>query len=373
MARLFLIFTTICVFAASPLSFAEEAIGAPWSMFGGNPARTGIHTGPVTTTDGTVKWEIPMEINHSSSPAVGSDGTIYCGANELCGLVAFNPDGIEKWRFPVEGWLVSSPAISPDGTIIFGSKDSNIYALNPDGSTQWDVELKNGLLWTAAIGADGTIYIGGYGYFFALTPKGEIKWSYACQEIRSNAVIGTDGTIYVAGYERSSEFAEYMLAFRPNGELLWKTGIKKGYSNYDCFGSKCSMFIFSSPAIGPDGTVYHITEYEGFYAFNAKSSIPVLVANTPTLPSTLTSRPNPFNPATTITFTLPEPGMVSLAVYNLAGQRVRTLVAGHMFAGSQHVVWDGKDDNGDPVSSGVYLSRLSSGGRIATGRMLLVK
>jgi len=83
--------------------------------------------------------------------------------------------------------------------------------------------------------------------------------------------------------------------------------------------------------------------------------------------------PNPFNPTTTIKFTIPETGFVNLNVYNITGQKIRELVADIMTAGSHSVMWDGKDENGMMVSSGIYLSRLTSGVHVAAGRMLLMK
>ncbi|MFC1512281.1 FlgD immunoglobulin-like domain containing protein, partial [Candidatus Latescibacterota bacterium] len=87
----------------------------------------------------------------------------------------------------------------------------------------------------------------------------------------------------------------------------------------------------------------------------------------------LTNHPNPFNPSTTISFTLPDGGYTELAVYNMAGQRIRTLVAGELTAGVCEVVWDGRDDSGNPVSSGIFVSRLDTGDTVVTNRMTLVK
>lgn len=68
--------------------------------------------------------------------------------------------------------------------------------------------------------------------------------------------------------------------------------------------------------------------------------------------------PNPFNPATEIRFALPARGQVELRIYDLAGRRVRSLQAGMLEAGARGVVWDGRDERGRPVTSGVYLARL---------------
>ncbi len=85
------------------------------------------------------------------------------------------------------------------------------------------------------------------------------------------------------------------------------------------------------------------------------------------------NRPNPFHPRTQITFTLPVAGPVALSVYDLSGRLVRTLVAGSRPAGPQAASWDGRDERGLPVASGIYLYELTAGAERATRRMLLLK
>ncbi len=83
--------------------------------------------------------------------------------------------------------------------------------------------------------------------------------------------------------------------------------------------------------------------------------------------------PNPFNPSTTIRYTTPRTGSVSLKIYDLAGRHVRTLVDGPKTAGYHSVVWDGTDHKGRGVASGAYYYRLQAGGFEETHKMLLVK
>lgn len=91
---------------------------------------------------------------------------------------------------------------------------------------------------------------------------------------------------------------------------------------------------------------------------------PTDVAATTTVPTTLSLQPNypnPFNPTTTIRFTIPSGGgHARLDVFDLLGQRIRTLVHGHVAAGGHHVVWDGRDAFGRDVASGTYFARLST-------------
>jgi len=92
-------------------------------------------------------------------------------------------------------------------------------------------------------------------------------------------------------------------------------------------------------------------------------------------PSTIECRnhPNPFNASTTISFTLTDPSDVSLDVYNITGQKIRTLAAQRMEAGAYGIRWDGRLDTGIDAASGVYIARLHAGNAVATRRMLLVK
>jgi hypothetical protein len=87
----------------------------------------------------------------------------------------------------------------------------------------------------------------------------------------------------------------------------------------------------------------------------------------------LQNTPNPFNPTTTIRFALPEESDVTLAVYDIAGRQVATLVDGSRPAGRHSVVWDGRNEAGRPVASGVYFYRLTSNGRETERKALLLK
>ena len=78
--------------------------------------------------------------------------------------------------------------------------------------------------------------------------------------------------------------------------------------------------------------------------------------------------PNPFNPVTTIGFSLPDAQKVTLSVYNLVGQQVVTLVNKELPAGYHAINWHAEN-----MASGVYLSKLSSGGKTITQKMLLMK
>jgi len=83
--------------------------------------------------------------------------------------------------------------------------------------------------------------------------------------------------------------------------------------------------------------------------------------------------PNPFNMETNITFGLPEETQVNLAIYNILGERVRTLVTGEFDAGVHTVRWDSKDEAGNLVASGIYFYRLQTDRYAKTMKMILMK
>jgi len=83
--------------------------------------------------------------------------------------------------------------------------------------------------------------------------------------------------------------------------------------------------------------------------------------------------PNPFNPTTSIEFAIPEASQVSLEIYNLLGQRVRTLVNGYVTAGYINTQWDGLDQNGMELSSGTYIYRLKTADTNFSKKMVLMK
>ena len=83
--------------------------------------------------------------------------------------------------------------------------------------------------------------------------------------------------------------------------------------------------------------------------------------------------PNPFNPTTTISFTIPENETISLKIYDILGRNVRTLVEGGYAAGSYNIVWDATDMSGNTVSAGVYFYTIKAGSYVETKRMLFMK
>jgi hypothetical protein len=97
------------------------------------------------------------------------------------------------------------------------------------------------------------------------------------------------------------------------------------------------------------------------------------VGNVPEATKLVGNYPNPFNPSTSIQYALSEDVHVTLKVYNMLGQEMATLVDEPQAAGYRSVVWNGRNDAGGTVSSGIYIYKLSAGTFTETRRMLLLK
>ena len=175
---------------------------------------------------GSLKWKYKTTVNWTySSPAIGSDGTIYVGSGDSY-LYAIKPDGSLKWKYKTDYQISSSPAIGSDGTIYVGSYDNYLYAINPDGSLKWKYKTGGGISSSPAIDSDGTIYVGSYKYLYAIKPDGSLRWKYGTNwSIHSSPAIGSDGTIYVGSLDN------YLYAIQGESEGLADTPWPKFRNN----------------------------------------------------------------------------------------------------------------------------------------------
>jgi outer membrane protein assembly factor BamB len=206
--------------------------------------------------DGTKKWDHLTGGFIFSSPAVGADGTIYVGSGDYR-LYAMNPDGTGKWDFMTGGEVFSSPAIASDGTIYVGSNDGRLYAVNPDGTEMWNFLTGGAMHSSPAVGVDGAIYVGSFdGRVYAVNPDGTEKWSYLIGgDVVSSPAIAADGTVYV-----TSQHDARVHAVNPDGSAKW---------SYLYGGDPMG----SSPVIAPDGTIYVGTGEPEFLAFNPDGTL----------------------------------------------------------------------------------------------------
>jgi len=206
-----------------------------------------------------------------SAPAIASDGTVYVAAGAL---YAIRSDGTRKWtRFdPAPEDLRNAPVIGADGTLYFVYHNIPLTALDPDdGHTIWSLDLgvNDHVFASPAIGADGTIYVVTEpGVVHAVSPGGTRLWTfetasigYSCT-LRSSPAIDADGSLYFG--TNSGSPSSIFLALNPNGTLKW------AFEPADLPPDVPSTHfdIYSSPAIGSDGTIYFGQEFGRVYALD---------------------------------------------------------------------------------------------------------
>ena len=188
-----------------------------------------------------------------------------------------------------------------------------------------------------------------------------------------------------------------------NVYVVW-TDLRNGASNPDIFylerkngtwGTEFALVSAASdttnslqhfPGITHDGTGYTYVTWtderlpaslgknkEAFYKLGFGFVTAAPVTGTAPLTRLLRNYPNPFNPRTTIDFSLDQDAQTSIRVYDVQGRLVRQLVDSYLAAGRRSVTWDGKDDAGTSVASGVYFLRLEAGGQFSTRSVNLLK
>ncbi|MCB5276310.1 MAG: C25 family cysteine peptidase [Candidatus Cloacimonadaceae bacterium] len=119
--------------------------------------------------------------------------------------------------------------------------------------------------------------------------------------------------------------------------------------------------------LGDEGSPSQTLLLDNPYSDNQENDIPSLVT------ALNGNYPNPFNPTTTIAFSMAEAGPATLSIYNSKGQLVRQLANSEFTTGKHYLVWDGRDNGGRPVSSGLYFYRLSARHYSKTRKMILMK
>lgn len=153
------------------------------------------------------------------------------------------------------------------------------------------------------------------------------------------------------------------------------TDFGNSWSNFseDLFPAVLVMDLSVSPS---NRKIRAVTHGNGVFE---RSLLPFIVTNeqqtkTPLKDFRLSQNyPNPFNPVTKIEYSIPEPSFVTLKIYNLLGQEVRTIVANGHPAGRYKMQWDSKDNFGISVGSGTYIYVLKAGDQIKRGRMTLIR
>lgn len=171
------------------------------------------------------------------------------------------------------------------------------------------------------------------------------------------------------------------------GELTWDESNAADFDYFTVYGSNVNSIGAATvvdyrvaPAMNVAGSPYNYyfvtaTDFAGNEGRPAVVQVLTNVGGTPSsYVLSVSNHPNPFNPRTTVSFTVPARGAVTVAIYDAAGARVATLLdRAERAAGAYTLEWDGRADSGAAVSSGIYFARIDHGGASRTRKMVLLK
>jgi hypothetical protein len=338
---------------------------------------------------GTDVWEQVAKITASDSASwdrfghsisisgdyaiVGAHGNRDYGTRSGSAYV-FNrdQDGIDAWGqvtkikasdSSAEKWFGNSVSISDDYAIIGapgdnengdGSGSAYVFYRNQGGTDIWGQTAKI----TASDGARGDHF----GKSVSISGDYCIVGSYG-DDVKGYDDKGSNsGSAYVFNldYDLVDEWEQVAKVTASDGTTGDRFGNPVSISgNYAIVGA-----YYNDNDGGDLGSAYIVQTDQVPYTVSATRPIQLTLHQ---------NTPNPFNPSTTIRFSVTQASPIRLSVYNTAGQFVRTLVDGTVEAGTHKAVWDGRDSAGRNVSSGVYLYRLSSTEETLVRKMLLVR
>jgi hypothetical protein len=169
--------------------------------------------------------------------------------------------------------------------------------------------------------------------------------------------------------------SKYALNYPAFDGLPCRAGIANSLQNSGGYDVKTLWFGFSFQFIRDDAQENTIDRVHIAADVFRWMQYPVEVshAETPAAYRLNQNFPNPFNPTTSIRFDMKVKGLMTIKIYNVSGQRVRTLMDGVQDAGSHVITWDGKNSLGADVGSGIYFYKMETKGFSATKKMVLLR
>jgi len=349
----------------------DNTIGLPWPVMSDadraasaiNPLNV-VFTGPQTVADAGYYLAYASELVVTAPPAIA--GTYVVGD------ASFGPSPEES---PVSGLVVQvvdSTAPTGDGceTIVNGAALAGNIALIDRGTCTFPIKVQA----AQNAGAIGVIVVNNVagpatamaGNNPAITIPSVMVSQADGNAIKAQLANGVQATLQVSLTRR----AGMDLSGRP---LVYTPNPLQSGSSVSHFDTSARPNLLMEPSINSDlahdGVDLTLALFRDLGWFFGASPVPGAGSRW----ALRQNAPNPFNPSTEISFTLAEAGRAELQVFSLRGQNVRRLVAGSLEAGDHSVTWDGRDDSGARVPSGVYFYKLTAGDFEGMQRMVLLK
>jgi len=345
-------------------------------------------------------------------------------------LFAWNMDGSVVDGFPFEacGVIKAAPAIGDldnDGileivAVAYEETDEDLlYVIDPQGNLEpgWPVAVTYGRLSSPALGdidgdGDFEILIGGYvpgptflEKLYAFHHDGNAVTNWPVVLDHAGAAGNINSSPIIADIDGDTTSVEIIVKVYNNIFALHSDGsIVNGYPYY--LDDEGSSGTFSpSPALGDmdndgdielvfsshSGNLVFLDEEDSFFPdfefwpmfkhnrFNTGYNQPEIFTGIDDEQifnysgSSPYNYPNPFNPITNIAYSIKETGKVTIEIYNLKGQLVKLLINEVKETGDHTAIWNGKDDSGKPISSGIYFYKLKSANYTSTKKMIMIK
>jgi len=265
----------------------------------------------------------------------------------------------------------------------------------PNGDTAW-VRKFSSAGWdeahAIAIDDSGNVYVTGYSsgfgtYLDYATIKyysnGDTAWVRRYngpgnnEDAAHDIAVDKSGNVYITGYSwDSTTLDDYAtIKYYPNGDIAWITRYNGPANSGD---GATALMVDDSSNIYVTGSTFGIgtgPDYTTIKYIQTPGEVKDETGNREKPSEFILSQnyPNPFNLNTKIEFTLPHPGFASLNIYDLLGRKVRTLVSENLSPGYKSVLWDGKDNSGKQVASGIYFYRLQVGDFSGVKKLVLLK
>jgi hypothetical protein len=283
-------------------------------------------------------------------PNGGNDGKLNDGFDSTLVTTEAAHSGTHSLRFKLPAGRTAHDGFVATRRMTFS--DLGLSGVKPGDSVKVSVWVKaSGLLPDSAAKDPGSWAVGLSGLFFATVDP---LAGY-------NPAAGD--SVFHFPPVTSFDWTQYSTTFYVPKDSLTTTGAKKGPVN----SMEVRLHVYNDFV----GTVYF--DDVTFTRVAGTTSVGPIADAAPKVYELSNNYPNPFNPSTQIQYAVPRASNVSLIIYNVLGQQVRTLVDGPQNAGRFTVTWDGRDHSGRVVGSGVYFYRLNAGETSIVKKMLMLK